>query len=91
MNSSTETDAAETLWALILGASRLARTGALATEMASSFALRDGPAPELRPVPAEHQDAAIAWSPRDGWQLRTTPLADPLRALAELYLHCANH
>lgn len=86
MNSSTATDAAETLWALILGASRLARTGALATEMASSFALRDGPAPELKPVPAEHQDAAIAWSPRDGWQLRTTPLADPLRALAELYL-----
>ncbi|WPL16952.1 Riboflavin biosynthesis protein RibD [Thiorhodovibrio winogradskyi] len=86
MDASTDTESARRLWALILGASRLVRSGALDPGIQGRFALRDGPAPALERVSAGPEEAAIEWSPRDGWRLTSAPPADPARSLAELYL-----
>jgi diaminohydroxyphosphoribosylaminopyrimidine deaminase/5-amino-6-(5-phosphoribosylamino)uracil reductase len=73
---------ADAAWSLVLAAAgqaaRLARAGQPAT-----FALaEDG---QLRPLPAGHPDALVAWQPDAGWE-PLVPNGDPRHALLDLYL-----
>jgi diaminohydroxyphosphoribosylaminopyrimidine deaminase/5-amino-6-(5-phosphoribosylamino)uracil reductase len=73
---------ADPAWSLVLAAAgqadQLARAGAPAT-----FALaEDG---QLRPLPAGHHEALVAWQPDAGWE-PLVPSDDPRHALLDLYL-----
>ena len=86
MDPSTQTDAEDRLWSLILAASRLVRMGDLDPSIATGFAFSGGPDSPLRPVPEGRDGADIQWRPGEGWNLTETPTQDPMRSLAELYL-----
>ncbi|MBK5969262.1 MULTISPECIES: RibD family protein [Thiorhodovibrio] len=90
MNASTQTNAADKLWTLILAASRLGRSRALDLEVAAGYALGDGQEPALKPLRDQQGRAAIEWLPRTGWQLSDTTTEEPMRSLAELYLPLCN-
>ena len=67
-------------WSIVLAAAGAAESMARADQLVT-LALAD--AAQLRPVPASHPDAAIAWRPDVGWEMLLPP-DDPRAALIDL-------